>query len=442
MKKTLIAVAILALGFLSKAEAFGPSIFNALGRTPAQRGDCTEARVGKTYVTLSVTAGSCTDAGTASTVCQCNATGDEENPYAWQALLTSATLTPTPDASTTVKGIVELALSTESTAGLAVQSNDYRIAPKTRTVIVDANKTAVAGAVYNTVSDAMTYVATQSPEDSNPWRVEVYGASFTEAGPFTIPDGVHLKCNNAGAIYLGGDATNINTGMTSGVFVTMAGGSITNCIIQQNGTADAAMTALKITGNASLDHVGVVQNGGATSVADVIVLDVTPPSGFITAQLYYVVLTQATDNTNGVGLNLGTGGFIQYDNGLISAAGGAGSNGKGIRILAASPAYMTVKNVMIGSAYMAGWVSDWVLDISNESTGTIYIGQSRYGLTSGTITVTDSGIPCGLPVASAPGTCDATHRVGSCYLDTTGPDKCTCWGASGWLPDDGSGTCA
>ena len=45
-------------------------------------------------------------------------------------------------------------------------------------------------------------------------------------------------------------------------------------------------------------------------------------------------------------------------------------------------------------------------------------------------------------LAAAPAVCDAVTSLGQIYIDQTGPDLCWCSGSGGWVPADGTGTCA
>lgn len=79
---------------------------------------------------------------------------------------------------------------------------------------------------------------------------------------------------------------------------------------------------------------------------------------------------------------------------------------------------------------------------TNALTATTFIGAltgNASTATSATTATTASAVPIG---AAAPSVCDASTSLGYLYVDTTGPDLCYCPGAGGWLPVDGSGTCA
>lgn len=334
--------------------------------------------------------------------------------------------------------IANLANACTGIDDLVESSEDLTAAASTvpsRSVRVDADATAVAGKIYNTVAAALTYVGTQSPSDSEPWKIEIYGPTYTEAGALTIPDGVQLRCHGGGDIYFGGDATTIQATLTTGVFVTMEGGSIGNCIVRANGTPTGARTGIKCTGACTLDHVGVHMNPSANNTEVDTAIDVTPPSGFIVANFYYLVTTAGYANANSVGINVGVGAFVNLNNALISDGGGA--QGKAIKVLTNSPGYITLENVVLGAPYNG---SNWTVDLSNEGTGAVHASDTRYKTSSGTISNYDQNRL--VISASAPATCDATTSLGKVYWDTTGPDLCFCPGAAGWTAIDGTGTCA
>lgn len=79
----------------------------------------------------------------------------------------------------------------------------------------------------------------------------------------------------------------------------------------------------------------------------------------------------------------------------------------------------------------------------NASTNVLTVSGSVASNVTGNLTGTAS-VATGLadPSADAPSVCDASTSLGDMYIDTTGNDLCFCPGAAGWLPADGSGTCA
>lgn len=76
---------------------------------------------------------------------------------------------------------------------------------------------------------------------------------------------------------------------------------------------------------------------------------------------------------------------------------------------------------------------------TNALTATTFVGALTGNADTATTATTATGIR---QQGAAPSVCDAGTSLGQLYIDTTGPDLCWCSGAGGWVPADGTGTCA
>jgi len=76
---------------------------------------------------------------------------------------------------------------------------------------------------------------------------------------------------------------------------------------------------------------------------------------------------------------------------------------------------------------------------TNALTATTFVGALTGNADTATTATTANSVR---ELADAPAVCDAVTSLGQIYIDTTGPDLCWCSGSGGWVPADGSGTCA
>jgi hypothetical protein len=317
-----------------------------------------------------------------------------------------------------------------------VQGTDSRLVqptPTPRTIRVWAGATDVEGKVYNSIKEAVDYVATQTHSASARWQIRVEGGGEFVEVPFTIPSFSEVVCSIGGRIYdQYTPGTMISAEVVGGVFVTMeASSELRNCSVYASGNSTSARTVVACTAAngyaCHLDHVGIVSDeGGASTQANIGISAVSGGSGMLS--LYYVVVALPGGNSGAVGIKIGAANFLQFDNGLVTPVGSASA--KGIQLLADSPAYAWLKNVEVGSPYGG---TGFTTDLSEEGTGTLYVQDVVYKSSSGTITSNDPGRDW---VGSAPPVACSASTITTKYWDSDIGKVCQCNGTNYVLTTD------
>jgi hypothetical protein len=142
----------------------------------------------------------------------------------WLVLAAFLAVQPPAHAQTCADPDGTLATLVANTSALCAAIDEEAPSSGTPHVVrVSATETEVEGLIYNSVADAMTHVATQSPSNDDRWVVSVL--QNTEEGAFTIPDGVTRKCATSGDIYPSGTMGTLikSSGVLSGAWITNKG---------------------------------------------------------------------------------------------------------------------------------------------------------------------------------------------------------------------------